>query len=875
MAMIGEAPSEDDTKNNLSFSGGSGAWMRNMSKHAGIPWEQVSLGNTICCAPPCGIFPTDPKAQSYISREDGQRAVTHCAEAHLWPAIKRTQTKKLFAVGGQALEALTGKRGINTWRGSPLPLRQDSGLSSGKPQLIPIIHPAALMRQAKLVSVTVGDLRKGLQVPPENYNLFPSLQDVQRFRSRTFAYDLEWDKNGITVCGLSDRFYGAIVVPWIDPYISELRRIFESADSIIGHNIINADNPWLERLGWSLPKDKIQDTMLKQHLCQPDYPHDLAFVASVFTGKVFWKGKGWEEVDEDSFGEAQPGQQWRTWDRGDALPRALGGYGGCLSVQEAFNLYNARDTDAEFQINTPLDAMLRKWSLESIYLNVSRPAAYICREISDRGLAMDTSRLGSLRTSIDSKILGLESRLPEGLAPYEREVSCNLPAPEGTYRPKTKVCKGSKGLRHGSVGIVFEFPSDKPCNTCGRVISSGKMSPAKIIKGTKIRRIVPYNSPPLVQEYVSSLRLQEVVDRKTGNRTTGKVARGIWAKDHPEFTLLGSLKEQVTLRNNFAKDSLIGLDRMYFNLKVHGTNEGRLSCSGKRRGIDLNIQNQPAEFRGIYIPDDPSFGFLNGDISQGESWLTCWLAEDWARWEKLQSKGYDEHSELASAQFGKVITKAHTNPNYWQKEHPDWTVEQCVAEALAWDVLRQVGKKTNHASSYGMGYKTYHQQLIQAGFTEYRESDAKYFLEEWKRLNPGTVAWQQRTIEMCNRQGYLRNPFGRVRWFSSRDAGTQCLAFLPASCLADMMLRILIAHYPSQFQRELDAEQVSVYMDLVDDWYVSAQVHDSLVLQGPWDRIDAQQERSHMIFTQKWQALNGFEFRADWKRSQESWGNCH
>lgn len=731
------------------------------------------------------------------------------------------------------------------------------------------------MRQAKLTSVTVGDLRKTLSIPPENYNLSPTLDDVVRFRSTEFAFDFEWDRNGISLCGLSDRFYGALVVPFRGGFIPELQRIFESAKTLIGHNIIGADLLWIERMGWQLREDlEIEDTMLKQHLCQPDFPHGLDFVASVFTNKVFWKGKGWEEMDEEHEGDEQPGQQWRTWDRGDALPRELGGYGGCSGPGEAFALYNARDTDAEFQINTPLSRMLEKWDLTGVYRNVSRPAGFICRDISERGLRLDTSRLSGIRERIDSQITALEAGLPSGLAPYEKTVGCNIPAPEGTYHEKTRICKGPKGSRHEGVGIVFTDPQDKLCQVCGQSVTSGKMSVAKIIKGTKKVRVVPYNSPPSVAAYAASLKCRQIIERKTGQVTTGKAARGIWAREHPEFTLLGELKKQLTLRNNFAKDSLLGLDRMFFNLKVHGTNEGRLSSSGRRRGLDLNIQNQPAAFRGIYIPERPDWGFINIDISQGESWLTCWLAQDWDRWTKLQTKGYDEHSELASAIFGKSVTKAHTSAKFWHVAEPTWTYDQCTSEALRWDAFRQVGKKTNHASAYGMGYKTYHQQLVTAGYTEYKESDTKGFLEEWKKLNPGTVAWQKRTVAQVASQGYLRNAFGRVRWFSSRDSGTQCLAFLPASTLADLVIRMMIAHYPSRFQREIDANNTKVYHEMVPEWIMSIMVHDSLVLQGPWETQQEQIERSQRIMGQEWQELDNFHFNTDVKCSQVSWGDC-
>lgn len=1115
--MVGEQPAPEDIKSGRVFSGGSGRWLANMARVAGIKFDDVTLINTIQCVPPNNWYPTDEKSRSYISLDGANQAIQHCGEQHLWPAVHSMNFSRIYAIGGQALTALTGKTGISSWRGSPLPLLwEPDGTRGSSPKVIGAIHPAALMRQAKLTSVTVGDLRKCLPkgtrvltedlqwkpieafipgdklvgvdeytnhkrgrgfcesqveaieeitepcykivttkgtivssakhgwlckqttgarkgrwewinaeelkpgrkinylgdtwepidnheasylqgfldgegyisdqhfgfnqnegivqdqasaycktlgfdivsktypnapsrihakdgykrkeltyntfrgstfdilkavgtlrpirilkdskrfwvdkrisstsgighaivlsveyigeqpvialqtssktfiaegyvshnsaiVPPEHYNLFPTLEDVSQFKSTKFAFDLEWDRHGITHCGLSDSFYRVIVVPWQDGFIQELRRIFEGATEIIGHNIINADLPWLESLGWDFSRVSVQDTMLKQHLIQPDLPHGLDFVASVFTQKVFWKGKGWEEeVTWD--GDAAPKQQWRTWDRADALPRELGGYGGCLSSEEAFALYNARDTDAEYQINTPLTQQLAKWGLTSLYENVSRPAGYICREMGMHGLKVDTSQLVGIRSDIDLEITRLEAQLPDGLRPYTRDVVCNLPAPPGTYRPIVRKCKGSKtlGTQHESIEIIFTVPGDLPCPTCRGMVHSGKMVEAKIIKGTRTETVAPYNSQPGVQAYVDGLSLAKVINRKTGNATTGKQARSVWVKAHPEFGLLGALKKQVTLRNNFAKDSILEAKRIYFNLKVHGTAEGRLSCTGGR-DTPINIQNQPKAFRKIYVPDDPSWGFVNIDLSQGESWLTCWFAKDWAKWEKLQDKSYDEHSEIASAIFGRPVTKALAS-------HDD-TI----------DALRQIGKKTNHASNYGMGYLKFHEILSMEGFDIYTPADAKHFLETWKVVNAPIAKWQRETIQTQERQGYLRNPFGRIRWFSSQAAATECLAFLPASTLADMVLRMMIAHYPTKYSRELENLGVGVAMNLMPEWIMSIQVHDSIVLQGPWKDHIEQEERSKMIMTQKFRELDGFQFRVDIKSSDVNWGSC-
>jgi DNA polymerase I-like protein with 3'-5' exonuclease and polymerase domains len=391
---------------------------------------------------------------------------------------------------------------------------------------------------------------------------------------------------------------------------------------------------------------------------------------------------------------------------------------------------------------------------------------------------------------------------------------------------------------------------------CGRSISSGGLSPAKIVKGTRQERVVPYNSPATLQAYVDGLGLQTVINHETGRPTTGKKARAQWVRRQPEFATLGALKQQVTLRNNFAKTSLLAQPRMYFNLKIHGTSEGRLSSSGRRRGIDLNIQNQPKEFRVIYVPDQDGWGFVSLDLAQGENFLTTWIAQDWERWERLQDPDYDEHSALAQAIFGHPVTKALA------KRDPQIDAE------------RQIGKKINHGRNYGMGARKQLEELVTLGYDHFRETDVREFIEIWKKMNARTAAWQQETIEIVKRQGYLRNAFGRVRWMGGRSSATEALAFLPASTLADTVLRMMIAHYPERYARAIAANEIETALPICEGWRLAIQVHDELALQGPWDGHEEQARRTGLIMTQSWKALGGFRFRVDVKGSQRSWGEC-
>jgi DNA polymerase I-like protein with 3'-5' exonuclease and polymerase domains len=701
-----------------------------------------------------------------------------------------------------------------------------------------------------MFSIARRDLLKPMVLPPENYELYPTLADVQAFQSPVFAFDLEWDRNGdITLCGLTDRLYQAIVIPWQEPFIGELKRIFESATDIIGQNIIMADWQHLERLGWNV-KARLHDTMLKQHLIQPDMRHGLHFIASVFTNKVFWKGGGKEKDEEEEGNVAYEatGAQWKTWnDPLRGIPREQGGYFGCVSADEAFRLYNARDNDGTFQANVPIHQTLVKYGMESIYWNISVPVAHECRRMSGRGIRIDRTKIREVNEKLTTEITEVELRLPEGLRPFGKSISRSHRLDTPIIVPKRKECRGTKKKAHEVCEWTFEKEGEWECPGCGKLYRSGKLKVVKTEKREEIKIIRPYASSRQLQVYAGSVGCKDIKNRKTGRKTTGKSARKVWGREHTEFTLVDILKKLSTLKNNFAKGKLLDYDRIYFQLLPHGTSEGRLSCRGLRDGIDPNIQNQPKSIRGIYIPDYSDWGFVEADWSQGENWLTAFLANDRERLARLGTPGYDEHSDLASRCFKVEVSK---------------TINKH---------LRNPGKVVNHGKNYGMGVNHMQENLAMEGFN-YSLADVKEMNIEWERLNEGTARWQKETVNKVKSQGYLENPFGRKRWFSSRDYATKGLAFNPASTLADMMLRVIIALNPRDYSQEISSLGIQVVANLPPQWFLAWTVHDSFILTGPWKyhREAAQQLRA--VMEQKWNALDGFNLSCDITGSDVSWG---
>jgi DNA polymerase family A len=859
--VVGDAPRSEDALHAKPHFDGIGAWLYSLMAQARLDRRSIDQINVIGCHPPGDVFPGS-KNWTLTPRADARYAVEYCRQHHLGPVLAEAaaggQYTKVIALGENALQATTPRFGVTFWRGSALPLRDH--LSEG-PKVVVTLDPAMVAKQANMFSVCVGDLKKGLVLPPEFYNLRPTLEDVREFTAPRFAFDLEWDEMGEpTICGLTDRYYHTIVVPWAEPFLPELKRIFEGAETLIGHNIVGADMKYILRMGWTVTAE-LSDTILKHHLVFPDLRHALSVAASISTSKVFWKGKfeyEGESVDEEE-DEVKTGVQWKTFNTPDAIPREFGGYGGCDSSFEAFRLYNARDTDAEFQIDFPLTQLLKQHGLEGIYRNVSLPAAQLCQEMGDRGLRIDHSRISIVQAELTKDIAALDLELPEGLRSHEVEVTRMRPAPPGTYAPKSRKCKGYKTLktRHPTVEIVFTQPGEQQCPVCGALVTAPKLALRKTVKVQEMERVHPWHSNAQIQAHATSQNCRDVINRKTDRPTTGRNARKVWSRAvgaarqadgaKNEFTIIDQLKKKFILLNSFAKPGLLQIKRVLFNLMVFGTATGRLSCSG-REPAKLNLQNQPKSIRHIFVPDEPGYAFIEADFSGGENNLTAFLAKDTERLERLRDPEYDEHAELGSLFFECEVSKT-------SNKH-----------------LRPPAKIFNHGKTYGMGILTMAENFMMEGF-DYTVGKIREFDRLWRELNAGTAAWQDATVGLAGKQGFLRNAFGRMRWFQSRDYGTKALAFLPSSTLADIALRVMIAIHASRFQRELSELGVRVICDLPPGWRLVLQIHDSILLCGPAETKLEAARLLKAVMEQPWRELDGFSLKVEVMESEESWGS--
>ena len=152
IAIVGEAPGEEEASVGRPFVGASGRLLDGMLAHVGIMRNNCYVTNTVKLRPPKNDFGT--------LYEDSKRnrptpILTQWWE-HLRDEIRSVNPNLILCIGGEALRAVAGKRGIEKWRGSLIP--SDIG-----PKCVATYHSANVLRFMHLRAVSELDLQKALR----------------------------------------------------------------------------------------------------------------------------------------------------------------------------------------------------------------------------------------------------------------------------------------------------------------------------------------------------------------------------------------------------------------------------------------------------------------------------------------------------------------------------------------------------------------------------------------------------------------------------------------------------------------------------------------------------------------------------------------
>jgi uracil-DNA glycosylase len=227
----------------------------------------------------------------------------------------RVNPNLVICLGNVALWALTGQTGVAKLRGTTL-------LSTrivADYKLLPVYHPAAVLRQWELRPITILDLAKAnreaafpeIRRPRRAIWIEPTLEDIERFinehirETDIVSVDIETIGRQIESIGLAPRADLAIYIPFIDrararasywPSDFDERRVWELVGSVLKNPKIKKvfqnglyDIAFIWRTMGIPTYGAEHDTMLLQHAIQPEALKGLGFLGSVYTDEGAWK----------------------------------------------------------------------------------------------------------------------------------------------------------------------------------------------------------------------------------------------------------------------------------------------------------------------------------------------------------------------------------------------------------------------------------------------------------------------------------------------------------------------------------------------------------------------------------------------------------
>ena len=216
-----------------------------------------------------------------------------------------------------------------------------------------------------------------------------------------------------------------------------------------------------------------------------------------------------------------------------------------------------------------------------------------------------------------------------------------------------------------------------------------------------------------------------------------------------------------------------------------------MTATGRLASSNPNIQNQPKDVRKLYIPDRPDMVFVQADYKAAELYAIAAMAKD----DRLIADltGPDMHS--ANAERFNTDRKTAKNILY------------------ASQYLASPGKVSEILLAQS------HQYLPAVECARIINGISEYYFK--------TTAYKRHLMRLCETQGFIKNPFGRVRFFHGGNSAAG-VNYIPQSIVADVLWAVL--------------KPVS---DMAKKYggRITATVHDSILIQVPvHHRADAARE---------------------------------
>ena len=334
--------------------------------------------------------------------------------------------------------------------------------------------------------------------------------------------------------------------------------------------------------------------------------------------------------------------------------------------------------------------------------------------------------------------------------------------------------------------------------------------------------LAPHTNPGSATElrrlFYGEMGLEPILHEQTGKPTLDRGALDELAQRHPEvpsLKVLRSLRHVEKMLSTYLRRETDGFGHAHFTTALVGTVTGRFSGDGQqipKHSKDESCRQGVAgcccgAIRRMFTFDRGDECLVVADYSQIEDRLTALLARETWMMKAFNDDSFDHHQVVADE-----LTKLLGRP-----------------------VSRDLAKKINHATNYGMGMRRLAKEV------GCKEGEAKRFLASLKKIKPRIHEWRMKLTAKAEKEGFVANPFGRRLYFNGQVEMSKVTAFVPQSTafdvIADAMIKVSESGLKLRMQihdelvisgsrkdvRTL-ADAMEILHDALDGWYCPVEV---------------------------------------------------